>query len=328
MLTERANIDILLFTGEETLNMLNACLPDFVIIGATKSATTWLTANLRRHSEVFMPSPELHYFSRELDRGDDWYRAQFAAAGAARLIGEKSASYLPHPEAPQQMGRLLPQAKLLVQLRNPVERAYSDYCMHYRRGEVGRDIARYLDARRSPIPRLLDDGLYYRHLTNFMRVFPPEQIKALLYDDIRERPTEVFHSVCSFLGIDAAVGPQAVNRRVKDKETPVVPPLARRLLAPLKDIVQPYRQTRPFVVARSLIARSLRYPPLTPELRQMLEAHYAGDIASLSKLLGRDLSIWRSDCAGRDGVPEGASPEPPGGTAALLGQPAVSRSAT
>lgn len=282
--------------------MVNDRLPEFVIIGATKSATTWLTTNLRSHPQVFMPSPELHYFSRELDRGDDWYRAQFAGAAPGQLIGEKSASYLPHPEAPQRMYRLLPGAKLLVQLRNPVERAYSDYCMHYRRGEVSRDIGRYLDARRTPIARLLDDGLYHRHLTNFLRVFPAERIKVLLYDDIRERPSEVFEAVCGYLDIDATHASQPVARRVKDKETPVVPPAARRLLAPLKDIVQPYRQTRAFVAARSLIARSLRYPPLTPELRHGLEAHYAEDTARLAELLGRDLSIWRS-AGGHDADP-------------------------
>ena len=64
--------------------------------------------------------------------------------------------------------------------------------------------------------------------------------------------------------------------------------------APLKAIVQPYRQTRVFVAARALIARTLRYPPLTPELRHRLETHYADDIARLAELLGRDLSIWRS----------------------------------
>ncbi|MGH6898904.1 MAG: sulfotransferase family protein [Geminicoccaceae bacterium] len=288
--------------------MVDLRLPDFVIIGATKSATTWLTTNLRAHPEVFMPSPELHYFSRWFDRGDDWYRAQLAGAGADQLLGEKSASYLPHPEAPQRLHRLLPRAKLLVQLRNPVERAYSDYCMHYRRGEVTRDVGRYLDARHTPISRLLEDGFYHRHLMRFMDVFPAAQIKILLYDDIRERPGEVFREVCGHLGIDDTIAPQTVARRVKDKETPVVPPRARRLLAPLKAIVQPYRQTRAFVTVRSLIARRLRYPPLTPELRQRLEAHYADDVARLGELLGRDLSIWRS--GGADGAAAAAAAAP------------------
>ena len=267
-------------------------LPDFVIIGATKAATTWLTTNLRAHPQVFMPGPELHYFSRWFDRGDDWYRAQLAGAGAGQLLGEKSASYLPHAEAAERMHRLLPRAKLLVQLRNPVERAYSDYCMHYRRGEVSRDLGRYLDAWQTPIPRLLEDGFYHRHLMRYLGVFPSEQIKILLYDDIRARPDEVFRGVCGYLGIDVAIAPQTVARRVKDKETPVVPPEARRLLAPIKALVEPYRQTRAFVAARSLLARQLRYPPLTPELRQRLEAHYAEDVGRLAGLLGRDLSIW------------------------------------
>jgi hypothetical protein len=290
--------------------MVNGYLPDFVIIGATKSATTWLTQNLRLHQGIFMPSPELHYFSRFLDRGDDWYRAQFAGAREGQLVGEKSASYLPHPEAPQLLHRLLPGAKLLAQLRNPIERAYSDYCMHYRRGQVNRDIDRYLDPLRTPIPRLLEDGFYHRHLTSFLRSFPPDHLKILLYDDIRERPREVFREVCGYLGIDDTLEPQTVDRKVKDKETPRVPPQALRLLAPFKAFVQPYRQTRAFVAARSLIARRLRYPPLTPELRQRLQAHYAEDVARLGDLLGRDLSIWLSGALAGDAASSPTEPDP------------------
>jgi hypothetical protein len=120
-------------------------LPDFVIIGATKSATTWLLQNLRAHPQVFMPSPEIHYFSRHFDRGPAWYRSHFETAPEDHVVGEKSASYLPHPETPRRLRELLPEARLVAQLRNPIERVYSDYCMHYRRGEVGRDLARYLD---------------------------------------------------------------------------------------------------------------------------------------------------------------------------------------
>ena len=89
------------------------------------------------------------------------------------------------------------------------------------------------------------------------------------------RPAEIFRDVCGYLGIDDAVAPQAVERRVKDKEIPVVPPSARRVLAPLKELVQPWRETRVFGAVRSFIARRLRYPPLTPELRERLVAHYA-----------------------------------------------------
>jgi hypothetical protein len=273
-------------------------LPDFVIIGATKSATTWLSYNLGAHPEVFLPSQELHYFSRFHDKGEEWYGAHFQGAQSRQLIGEKSASYLPDAEAPQRLHRLLPRARLIAQLRNPIERAYSDYCMHYRRGEVSKDIERYLDPARTPIPRLLEDGFYHRHLVNFMRVFPAAQIQVLLYDDIRARPAQVFRDVCGYLGIDDTVAPQAVERRVKDKDIPVVPPSARRVLAPLKRLVQPFRQTRVFDAIRSLIARRLRYPPLTPELRERLTAHYADDVARLSELLGRDLSMWMAESGG------------------------------
>jgi Sulfotransferase domain len=273
-------------------------LPDFVIIGATKAATTWLSHNLGAHPEVFLPSQELHYFSRFYDRGKDWYGAHFGGARSKQRIGEKSASYLPHPDAAQRLCQLLPRARLIAQLRNPVERAYSDYCMHYRRGEVSRDIDRYLDPARTPIPRLLEDGFYHRHLTGFLSVFPAEQMMVLLYDDIRRRPAEIFRGVCGYLGIDEAVAPQAVERRVKDKDIPVVPPSARRLLAPLKELMQPWRETRAFGAIRSLIARRLRYPPLTPELRERLTAHYAADVARLSELIGRDLSMWKAESAG------------------------------
>ena len=294
-------------------------LPDFVIIGATKSATTWLSYNLRFHTQIFMPGPELHYFSRWFERGDDWYRAQLAGAGAGQLLGEKSASYLPHPEAAERLHRLLPRAKLLVQLRNPVERAYSDYCMHYRRGEVSRDLRRYLDARQTPVPRLLEDGFYHRHLMRYLGVFPSEQIKILLYDDIRARPGQIFREVCDYLGIDGSIAPQTVAQRVKDKATPVVPPRARRLLAPLKALVGPYRETGAFVAARSLIARQLRYPPLTPELRQRLETHYADDVGRLAELLGRDLSIWRAGGAA-DATPLEPAPAAPDLGRALAGR--------
>jgi hypothetical protein len=269
-------------------------LPDFVIIGATKAATTWLLQNLQAHPQIFMPGgeQELHYFSRHFDRGEAWYRSHFAAAADGQVIGEKSASYLPHPEAPVRLRALLPEARLVAQLRNPIERAYSDYCMHYRRGQVGRDLARYLDPEGTPIPRLLEDGLYFRHLTAFRAVFPSNRIKVILYDDIRREPAPVFREVCTHIGVEPRADTALLNRRIKNKHTAVVPPFARRVLAPLKGAVRPFRKSRVFRFARSLIARQLDYPELTLPVRQQLCDYYRTDVAALEGLLGRDLGHW------------------------------------
>jgi hypothetical protein len=268
-------------------------LPDFVIIGATKSATTWLLQNLQAHPDVFMPDPELHFFSREFERGAAWYRAQFAGAPPGRVIGEKSASYLPHPAVPTRLKALLPEARLIVQLRNPIERAYSAYCMHFRRGEVGEDIEHYLGDDSPHAERLRAGGLYFRHISRFLELFAREQLCVTLYDDLDRDPAGVLNRVRQHIGLATTeVGEPVIELKVKDKAEPHVPLPARRLLAPLKSLVQPFRDHAWFRAARSTVARPIRYPALSLPVRDKLRTYYRDDVCSLSDLLGRDLSVW------------------------------------
>ena len=141
---------------------------DFIIIGAAKCATTWLQTQLQSDTAVYMPDPELHYFSREYTRGQDWYLSQFTEEGIGRTVGEKSNSYLDVPEAAVRLHRDLPQVKLIAQLRNPVERAYSDYCMLFRRGEVGADIEAHLDPSLAEDNRFLIGGHYASQLQPYI----------------------------------------------------------------------------------------------------------------------------------------------------------------
>jgi hypothetical protein len=266
--------------------------PDFIIVGAPKAATTWLLTMLQQQPRVYMPAPELHFFSREHERGRDWYAAQFAAARPGQLVGEKSASYLADPRAAARIRAALPEVRLIVQLRNPVERAYSDYCMLLRRGEVDAEIGRYLDSERTPLRRFLDDGLYARHLAAFLELFPQERLKILLYDDIKRNPAGVFDEVTSFLGLVDPVRPDGPGKRVKDKEAPMLPLAVRRLLAPLKGAARPWRGHPLFERGRALLARPVLYPPLDDALRRRLGAFYAADVRALERLLGRDLGGW------------------------------------
>ena len=282
-----------------------APLPDFIVIGAVKAATTWIAHQLRQHPSIYMPQPEPHYFSTEFGHGIDWYRGWFAGAGAGQRIGEKSADYLAHEEAPRRIATLLPQIPLIVQLRNPVERAYSDYCMLFRRGTVTKDPHHYLERMDSEQPRFLKDGLYARHLARYLDYFPPEQIKVILHDDIRNTPEAVIADVCRHIGVSLHIAPQEVRARKNDRETPLLPLSLRRLLSPAKPIVQPLRDNAWFRIVRSSLARPVRYPPLTDDLRDRLRDYYAEDVARLARMIGRDLTPWLAPRRPA-GVPEAA----------------------
>ena len=100
-------------------------LPDFLGVGTQKGGTTYLYELLKRHPQVFLAKPkEQHFFSLHWQRGADWYRRQFASSEESQICGEITPYYLFHPEARANQS-LVPNVKLIVLLRDPVERALS-----------------------------------------------------------------------------------------------------------------------------------------------------------------------------------------------------------
>ena len=204
-------------------------LPHFLIIGAQKAGTTWLARRLGGHPQVFLPRGEVHFFDVEANyaRGADWYREQFAGAAPGQTVGEKTPDYLwvnrppraePAPTA-RRIRDLLPEARLIVTLRDPVARAVSALGHHVwlRRfppsapaGEVF--FGRYRD--RAEHWGLLPAGLYYRQLEEYFRHFPPERIQVLVFEeDIRGRPHDTLAAVCAFLGIAGTALPEPAAER-------------------------------------------------------------------------------------------------------------------
>ena len=101
-------------------------LPDFLGVGVQKGGTTTLQKLLEQHPGAFLPAAkELHYFSLHYARGESWYRQQFAAASPGQRNGEITPYYLFHPEASKRIQSLLPQVRLVVLLRDPVQRTLS-----------------------------------------------------------------------------------------------------------------------------------------------------------------------------------------------------------
>jgi len=267
--------------------------PSFLVIGAVKAATTWIQMRLQDNPSVFLPDPEPHYFSTGFHLGEAHYRSFFETRHPiARVIGEKSADYLAHPQAAQRIAAMLPQARLVVQLRNPVDRAYSDYKMLYRRGTVTGPPERYLSSTDNRFARFLDDGLYARHLLRWLDHFPREQILVYRYEDIASRPREIVEAVSAHIGVEPVFRAEMAHHRDNNSRAAILPLAVRRALAPIKGAVRPLRGTALFENARALLAREIVYPPLTASGRERLVDFYTRDIELLETISGLDLSLW------------------------------------
>lgn len=206
-------------------------LPDFVIIGAQKAGTTTIYRWLRDHPDVVAHNKEIGYFSQQYHRGPDWYRGHFPTVaareqfmkehGRALITGEATPEYMLDPRAPGRMARLIPGAKLIVSLRDPVDRAYSQFQMNRLR-EI-EPVASFNEALALEDPRFADleaappaqrDDLTARRWTHYLRrghyaetlsrwfaVFPREQFCILAMDDLAKDRDGTVTTLESFLGL-------------------------------------------------------------------------------------------------------------------------------
>jgi hypothetical protein len=199
-------------------DVVAACLPTFLIIGAAKSGTTTVAAHLRSHPDVFVPeAKELYFFSSgpARDRSHDigWYSEQFAAGASATARGEATPIYLPDPSAPAAVARTLPDAKIVALLREPVSRAWSHYWHARRRGVEHRSFSAALADERRGIDVVEfgyeATGRYVEHLRRWADHVPASSLHVVLLDDLERDPRSVYDGVCRFIGVDPDLGAPA-----------------------------------------------------------------------------------------------------------------------
>jgi len=207
-------------------------LPDFVVIGAQKGGTTYMYNELVRHPNVAAAlTKEVHFFDDNYRKGEATYRAYFPASlgerpsnGASRKItGEASPDYLFHPQAPRRLARMVPQAKLIALLRNPVSRAYSHYHHEVRLGFETQSfeaaIISEAERVRGERERMLRDeyypgnkymhysylgrGIYADQLQAWLEWFPRQQMLILKSEDFYKDTPAIMGQVLDFLGLPA-----------------------------------------------------------------------------------------------------------------------------
>lgn len=194
-------------------------IPDFIIIGVQRGGTTSLYEYLIKHPDVgSTSSKEIHFFDNQYEKGTKWYLEQFSSK-KGKISGEASPYYIFHPLTPKRIHELVPSVKLIVLLRNPVERAFSHYKLAVR---TGNETLSFDEAIKAESMRLknsekeimggknssnhqrqsyLSRGIYVKQLKRYYDLFPKDNILVIKSEDFFEFPNQTYKQVLKFLGL-------------------------------------------------------------------------------------------------------------------------------
>jgi hypothetical protein len=311
--------------------------PNFFVVGTVKGGTTSLHQYLSQHPQLFMsPIKETNFFSRfdinENNFSRDYahdinidlkhyllsdmkepihiahinnesdYLKLFKNATNQLAIGEISNSYLLYEKAPVEIFKFDPKAKIIMMLRNPIKRAFSQFVMNQRLGKTLKNnfLEEILEDDNKKIRgwganhQYLFVGNYYEQVKRYYEIFPKEQIKILFYDDYQKNPNETIKEVYAFLGINTDFVPD-FSKKLNEAGVPKFKKLnyfinqfgiiswakrkfPRKLREPFKKLM--YSSNEKDI------------PTITMEEIEWLNNYYREDISKLGKLINKDLSYW------------------------------------
>jgi Sulfotransferase family len=317
--------DVLSSVGNQSNSPRNTVrLPNFFVVGAPKAGTTSIYHYLRQHPQVFMsPLKEPHYFAEEVREENldtemrhhyvesakdpnwkenivaDWqgYLELFEEVSDEIAIGEASAGYLQSLTAPSRIFREIPEARIVIMLRDPAERAFSQYLQGFGCGVIScsfrNQIERYLGASSRQISSyypFLEFGFYADQVRRYRELFG-DRVWIGLHQDYQSRPSDLCRDLFTFLGVDPSFAPH-VGNRYREAQVPRVGGvgwLKRAGIWKAAANLTP-RSIRPFV-RRALIRRpgTVR---MDPSDRRFLVNFYREDIQKLAKDLDRNLDTW------------------------------------
>lgn len=272
-------------------------LPDFIGIGPGRTATTWLHEVLVGHVNLPAGIKETDFFTTNYDKGIDWYAHHFRNADRARPVGE-ICLYFGFPETVERIATHIPRCKIICTFRNPVERIYSAYRLwrHY-------TLTRFpLDEFLVKVPQVIEVTRYAKHLPDWRARFGDDRVLVCLNDDLRADPQAYLDRVCAFIGIEKypapALGADAklVNSINDLPRFPRFARKARHLMHWLEE-KQGYATLNFLERAgfwRFSFGGGPQFPPLDPVIEERLHELMRPEIDALERMLGRDLSMWKS----------------------------------
>ena len=300
--------------------MIQQKKPNFIIIGAMKAATTSLYTYLKQHPDVFMTAIKEPMFFNNFQNNNNFkilgrktkkittfeqYYPLFDAVKNEKAIGEASPTYISSENCPNLIQQHLPNVKIIAVLRQPVARAYSNF-LHARRANresisdfetaFNKETERKTE-NWSPLYHYKSKGYYTEQLERYFTLFPKENIKVLLFEDLVNNPIETTQELFKFLNIDKSFIPET-SKKANVSGTPkgifgwIIMKLRYYNLIPN---IQFSNYLPDFMIQFIFNSAYKKARPLAPEIKKRLtHTYYKQDILKLEKLIEKDLQHWLS----------------------------------
>ena len=274
--------------------------PNFFIVGVSKSGTTSLYNYLQEIPQIFLPiRKESHYFSRKIlpenhsekpirNKGD--YLKLFENAPDESIIVDASATHLSDPNAPKLIHEVNPEAKILISLRNPIERAFSAYLMHWSKGtikktfsdEISYELSHKIDLSKPNIR--LDAGFYYEDVKRYLELFGEGNVKIIIFEEWIKVPKKTIEEILKFIKVNYNLN----NFHADSYNRFSVPrgKFSENLLKSQKIInISKIIPLGPKRFLKNRILKTDSKPEMDYEARKTLFAYYQEDVIKLYSLL-------------------------------------------
>lgn len=267
--------------------------PDFINIGVPRAGTTWLAKQLSEHPEIFIPKQKDLFFFNTIEeifphrknktnwsKGISWYLKKFSDANQKQVRGEIGTRYLYQDEALKKIKKYFPEIKIILFIREPSERLFSDYLKNKYEYNLP-PLKNYLKENHE----FLETGMYSKCIKNLFEIFPKEKVLICKYDDISDSPEKLVRTIYKFLDVDIKFKPKNLHRKVNTSNQKIITTLAKKhgLKGP-----KPLKKATYFIekLLSKMVYKNSKKPPYLKNI-------YKKEILDLESITDLDLSSWK-----------------------------------